>query len=219
MRHWRILFLLYLPDCLNTFSENGFSAGDSFVGGRFHAFEAIGYAEFLPFVFPHRVIGENFDTLDVVEGAQEGVEGTQRRLVVGVAGHEDMANPGLDAEVGQMASQSEDAGVVLSCESFVPCWVNVLDVKEDCVGGGQKAGDVGGETADHSGSGREPARVEAGVDAAGVGLFEEVSYSLGLQQCFAAADSDAALLAPVCAVALSAVKDSCGLPQLATFGL
>ena len=89
-------------------------------------------------------------------------------------------------------------------EGSVLLGVDVLDVRQDEIRDPHEL-DKGVEEGRRAGEGGKRA-VQAGVDVALVRLGEELQHELGLQQRLATAHGDAALGAPVAAVALRLVE-------------
>ena len=155
------------------------------LGGEWgDAFEGIGDAELLVFVGAHGVIGEEFYALHIVVLGKVAGQSGEALVVVGVVGHEHVANPGGFVDVAEMV---EEGLVVLAgvagvggMEGVVEC----LDVEKDKIGVLQC---LAGFLVEDDAAG-----VEGGVE---VGLFaeaEKVGEKVCLHEGFAARERDSA---------------------------
>ena len=173
---------------------------DLFRRGRDSVGQGIGDAELLPFEEAQRVVGQHLHPLHRPEGRDELRSPPQALLVVGQAGHQHMADPEGDTEVGDVARHRKDVGVVFSGELAVLLRVDLLQVEDDEAGGAHQPVKVG-QIGRIVGAKGLTGGVEGRVHTLGAGQLEEGRQKLHLAQRLAAADRDAALPAPVVAVA------------------
>ena len=111
-----------------------------------------------------------------------------------------MPDPEGDAQLRDVPGHGKDVGVVFAGEAAGLFGVDLFQVKDDEAGGLHqrvKLGQIGRVV----GAERLTGCVQRGVHALGAGKLEELRHEVHLPQRFAAADGDAAFLAPVIAVA------------------
>ena len=124
------------------------------------------------------MIGQHLDALHVVERADEACQLVEQRVVVGDAGHEHVAYPHGLARVRQVAGAIQNVAVGVAGEPPVAVVADMLEVEQHGVGVSHQFFKL-----------REPRLapreglrrgVETGVDAALVGLGEELDEEIHL---------------------------------------
>ena len=138
----------------------------------------------------------------------------QAVFVVRQAGDEDMAYPERYAEVRDVARHRKDVRVVPSGEPAVLLRVDLLQIEDDEAGGLHQPVKIG-QISRIVGAEGLTGGVQSRMHALGARQLEERRQELHLAQRFAAADRDAALLAPVVAVAPHPLEELVHRPFLA----
>ena len=115
-----------------------------------------------------------------------------------------MPDPERDAQVGDVPGHGKDVGVVPAGELAVLFGVDLFQVQDDQAGGLHErveTGEIRRVLPE-----RLPGGIQRGMHAFGAGQLEQAGHEVHLPQRFAAADGDAALFAPVIAVAVDPLE-------------
>ena len=193
-----------------------FRPSDLLRGGRNGIGEGIGDAQLLPFEEAEGVVGENLHTLNGLERRDELCGPAQAVFVVGQAGYQHMPDPERNAQIRNMLCHRENVGIVLAGELTMFFRVDLLEVKDNETGNVHQAVELGQIL--RVCPKRLTGRVERGVDAFFACQREELGQKLHLTERLTAADRDAALFAPVVAVAVDALEQLFRRPLLAAVG-
>ena len=162
-------------------------------------------AEFFVFVEGEGVVGEDFDFFYGFKGVDEGFGGNEFFVGIGEAGDENVADPEVDSLLAKVGTAVEDIFVGMTGEFFVFFVIDFFDIEKDGVGDFYEAVEFTEEgffSCKGLGGG-----VKAGGYAHGFGFFEKVDDKVYLYQRISAAYCDAAIFAPVFAVAYCILKD------------
>ena len=150
------------------------------------------------------MIGQNLDALDIVQCLDEIAGALEVGIYVRDARNEDMADPDRDLVVGEPPQCFKDVLVAVGRELLVLDRIDVLDIGQHEIGRRHETLEVRiPGLLRRVGSKRG---VEAGIDAALVGLLEELRHEGNLHKCFATRYCDAAFGSPVGAVAFRLVQ-------------
>lgn len=145
------------------------------------------------------MVGEDFDSFDVVERADEVAGAREGFVVIANARHEHVADPDGFLDAVEVTEKFDDVFVAVSCEFLVCVSVDVLNVHEQEVGGFHQSFDFSKRFA--CGSECDAARVDTRVDSCRFCGLEEFNHEVDLRQRFAAAYCNAAVSSPVGLVA------------------
>ena len=98
------------------------------------AFEGVGDAKFLVLVGAHGVVGEKFDAYHIIIYREVLGQSGEALVVVGVFGHENMANPRGFVDITQVVEEGLVVGACVACVVFVQGVIEGLDVQQYEVG-------------------------------------------------------------------------------------
>ena len=168
----------------------------------------------MPLEQPQGVVGQHLHPLHRFQAADEVCCFAQPFLVVGQTGHKDVPHPQRDAEVGDVPRHGKNVGVVFAGELPVALGVDLLEVKDHQIGVSHQAVERG-KIRRVVRAERLPGGVQRRVHALGARQREELGQEVHLPQRLAAADRDAALFAPVVAVAVYPLEQRFRRPFLA----
>ena len=163
------------------------------------------------------MVGQYLYPLHRLEGRDELCGLPQAVFVVRQAGDEDMAYPERYTEVRNVARHRKDIRVVLAGEPAVLLRIDLLQIKDDEAGGLHQPVKIG-QISRIVGAEGLTGGVQSRMHALGARQLEECRQELHLAQRLAAADRDAALFAPVVAVAPHPLEQSIHGPFGAAFG-
>ena len=211
-----VLYQLILSACIFADFQQLLGPLDLFRRGRDSIGQGIRDAELLPLEEAQRVVGQYLYPLHRLEGRDELCGLPQAVFVVRQAGDEDMAYPERHAEVGDVARHRKDIRVVPAGEPAVLLRVDLLQIEDDEAGGLHQPVKIG-QISRIVGAEGLTGGVQSRMHALGARQLEERRQELHLAQRLAAADRDAALFAPVVAVAVDPLEQLFCRPFLAAF--
>ena len=200
--------------CIFADSQQRLGPLDLFRRGRDSIGQGIRDAELLPLEEAQRVVGQYLYPLHRLERRDELCGLPQAVFVVRQAGDEDMAYPERHAEVGDVARHRKDVRVVPAGEPAVLLRVDLLQIEDDEAGGLHQPVKIG-QIRCIVGAEGLTGGVQSRMHALGARQLEERRQELHLAQRLAAADRDAALFAPVVAVAPHPLEELVHRPFLA----
>ena len=177
----------------------------AFVRRRVHTFEGVWDTELFVLEGAEGVVRQDFDLLHGLQLVDELPGRDELFIRVGEARYEDVADPHRDAVVAEIMRTVEDVPVRPAGQGLMLLVVDFLQVEEDRVrhlGQCLKLRDKWLFTGERLRRG-----VKTGADATRLRLLEELEHEVDLHERVAAADRDAALLAPVLAVTLGVVEE------------
>ena len=160
------------------------------------------------------MVGQHLHPLHGFQAADQVCSPAQTLLVVGQAGHQHMPDPQRHPEVRDAACHGQDVGIVFSGEPTVLFGVDLFQVQNDQTGGLHQPV-KSGKVCRIIGPERLPGSIQSRVDPFGACQLEKLCHKGHLAQRFPAADGDAALFAPIIAVAVDALEQLLRRPFLA----
>ena len=150
------------------------------------------------------MVGQNFYLLNVLQRVYGMAQLDELLLIGSDSRNQHVSNPNGLMDVGEIAGTIQYVLVAVTCKPTMLLAIDVLDVEQYQVGSLHQALELIKEWL--LASKRLSSCVETGVDAATMGLLEQVDQKINLQQSLASANGDAAIGAPVAAVALGLVE-------------